>query len=573
MGSQASCAQFILDSSALHHAHCDTSRTFLFDGVGKRVTSETRRCFQRGGEQMASLNVVRVGRSAALAVALVMLLPIGGVAAAPQSVPGSVYESHDIGNTAAARATCNSDSMPETGLQGDVPAEDRDSGRSRAGYSCNMSRLGGYEGRGGGITSTNFEHCSYVGTFFPGNLLGPEQGVQVLDVSDPANPKLSATLTEPAMLAGTWESLKVNTKRKLLVGTGVPLLTGVGLMSVYDISDCAYPKLLNPGPGTDLGMLLPITAHEGGFSPDGNTYWSSGTAPGIVSAVDLTDPSTPKVVWQDLIGLSTHGIGVSDDGNQLYLSNTTGGIHVLDVSAVQRRDPNPQVRQLSQLSWTDGWVTQHSIPVSYNGAPYLFTVDEGGSGGVKLIDVSDGTHPEIVNTIKLEINLPENQDSSFASASGGSAFAYESHYCSADRPANPTALACGWISSGIRVFDVSDPFEVREIAYYNPPAKTGENLSLTNSAHALGSILGVPVLSTLAIGTSILNGQFDPGQALSPRNGMLVGGDISTDWCFSPPEWRGTGLWVTCTDNGFISLALDPDVYSPPADQRTTIGS
>ena len=65
-----------------------------------------------------------------------------------------------------------------------------------------------------------------------------------------------ATLTEPAMLAGTWESLKVNTARKLLVGTGVPLLTGVGLMSVYDISDCAHPKLLNPGPGTDLGMLL-----------------------------------------------------------------------------------------------------------------------------------------------------------------------------------------------------------------------------------------------------------------------------------------------------------------------------
>ena len=257
-----------------------------------------------------------------------------------------------------------------------------------------------------GITSTNFEHCSYVGSFFPGNLLGPAQGVQVLDVSDPANPALTATLTEPAMLAGTWESLKVNTARKLLVGTGVPLLTGVGLMSVYDISDCAHPKLLNPGPGTDLGMLLPITNHEGGFSPDGNTYWSSGTAPGVVSAVDLTDPANPRVVWQDLIGLSTHGFGISPDGNRMYLSNNLGGIHVLDISEVQRRVPNPRVRQLSQLSWTDGWATQHSIPVTYDGSPYLFTVDEGGSGGVKLIDVSDDDEPSVVNSVKLEINLP-----------------------------------------------------------------------------------------------------------------------------------------------------------------------
>ncbi|GAA3168414.1 hypothetical protein GCM10020255_055360 [Rhodococcus baikonurensis] len=65
--------------------------------------------------------------------------------------------------------------MPETGLQGDVPAEDRNSGRSRDGYSCNMSQIGGYSGRGGGITSTNFEHCSYVGSFFPGTSSAPRK--------------------------------------------------------------------------------------------------------------------------------------------------------------------------------------------------------------------------------------------------------------------------------------------------------------------------------------------------------------------------------------------------------------
>ncbi|WP_420030251.1 LVIVD repeat-containing protein [Rhodococcus maanshanensis] len=523
---------------------------------------------------MNSRNVVRAGRAAALAAAAALLLPMVSGAAAPQSdAPGKVLEEHAVATNTAALADCGPGSLPETGLQGDVPAAERDNGRSTQGYRCNASALGGFAGRGAGIVSASYDHCAYLGTIFPGDLLGPSPGVQVLDVSDPAHPVPTANLTEPAMLAGTWESLKVNEKRKLLVGTGVPALTGNGLLSVYDISDCAHPRLLNPGPGTNLQMPLPITSHEGGFSPDGNTYWSSGIAPSVVSAVDLTDPANPHVIWQGLIGQSAHGFGMTPDGNRMYLSDNGGGITVLDTSAVQRRDPNPQVPQLAQLTWTDGMATQHSVPVTYDGTPYLFTPNEGGSGGVKLIDVSDDANPRIVNTIKLEINLPENQDSAIGSASGGSAFGYESHYCAADRPTNPTALACGWSSSGIRVFDVSDPFDVREIAYYNPPAMKGRNLERWNSPHALASVLGIPALSISAAMQAKEQGKFNMDEALTSRTGMIAGGDLTTDWCFSPPQWRGTQLWVTCSDNGFMALQLDNDVYDPPANQKSTLGS
>jgi hypothetical protein len=54
---------------------------------------------------------------------------------------------------------------------------------------------------------------------------------------------------------------------------------------------------------------------------------------------------------------------------------------------------------------------------------------------------------------------------------------------------------------------------------------------------------------------------------------MLALGDISTDWCFSPPEWRGTTLWATCADNGFVAMQLENGVYTPPAGQKTTVGS
>lgn len=462
--------------------------------------------------------------------------------------------------------------MPETGLQGDVPAKDRNSGRSTKGYRCNMSMVGNYWGRGAGITSTSFQHCSYMGSFFPGNLLNQSPGVQVVDASDPAHPRPTANLTEPAMIAGTWETLKVHAGRKLLIGTGVPIGIGAGLLSIYDISDCEHPRLLNHGPGTNLGMPLPFTSHEGGFSPDGKTYWTSGLAPGLVSAIDISNPAKPHVIWQGLTGIESHGMGFSPDGNRMYIS-ALAGFTVLDISQVQRRVPHPHVPHIGRYFWIDGQVTQHSIHVTYRGKPYLYTVDEAGSGGVKLFDISNDRDPKIVNKIKLEINLPKNIDSNIGSSMGGSIFAYESHYCAVDRPDNPTALACGWTSSGIRIFDIRDPRKVREIAYFNPPARTGRNLELVNSPHALASIIGLPATNTVPLVRAVLEGDFNPAQANTGRAGMVAFGDVSTDWCFSPPEWRGNLLYVGCSDNGFMVLKLENDVYTPPANQRSTVGS
>jgi hypothetical protein len=283
----------------------------------------------------------------------------------------------------------------------------------------------------------------------------------------------------------------------LLVGTGVPFNFGGGLMSVYDISDCAHPRLLNPGPGADLQLPLPITAHEGGFSPDGRTYWSSGTA-GVLSAVDFADPATPRVIWQGWIGLSGPGFGISPGGNRLYLSNNFGGLTVLDTGAVQRRDANPQVPQLAKMAWTDGRATQHSIPVTYAGHPFLFTVGEAGSGGVKLIDVADDANLQIVNSIKLEIDLPENIDSQIASGMGGIGVRVRVALLRRGPCRGPDRPRLRMDVLGVRVFDVGDPFDVRELGYFNPPAMTDRNPERPNSSHAWASLLGVPALITPA---------------------------------------------------------------------------
>lgn len=477
----------------------------------------------------------------------------------------------DIAQVAVESADCDADSLPEPGLQGDVSAEDRLSGRSTLGYRCNIRPVGSFVGAGGGIVSAVFEHCSYTGSLFPGNNVLEQPGVQIIDAADPANPRLVGSLTEPAMRGGTWETLKVNTERKLLAATSVPLNWGGGFFSIYDISDCERPRLLNPGPGT--AFPLPFTSHEGGFSPDGRTYWASGVFPGHLSAIDVSDPAVPQVIWQGLNSVIGHGFGITPDGNTMYISNMAG-VTVLDIGAVQRRDPYPRVPHVAAYLWPDGQLNQHSIPVTIAGRAHIVTPDEGGSGGVRIFDVGAPDQPRQVAQVKLEINLPENLDTNFRSSMGGSLFSSNPHYCTVDRPADPTALACSWESSGIRVFDITDLESIREIGYFNPPAATGTTVAeRPNSAHVLASIIGFPAVDFLNLGMAAVNGRVDPLELIGPRSGMIVGGDMSTDWCLSPPVFRGNQIWTTRSDTGFHVLELSPGVYTPPADQETTIGS
>ncbi|GEE01237.1 hypothetical protein nbrc107696_16830 [Gordonia spumicola] len=499
---------------------------------------------------------------------MVLTLLAAGVHAPDARAGNHVFP--DISDVAVPRADCGAGSLPEKGMQGLVSAEDRDSGRSRRGYRCNITQVGNVRGSGGGIVSATYDHCSYTGSLFPGNNIMSQPGVQVVNVADPSKPKVVGSLTAPAMRGGTWETLKVNRARKLLAATAVPLLWGGGYFAVYDISDCEHPRLLNHGAGTTTP--LPFTSHEGGFSPDGRTYWASGVFPGHLSAIDISNPASPRVIWQGLHSFLGHGFGISPDGNRMYLSNMAG-ITVLDIGSVQRRARFPQVRHLAAYLWPDGQLNQHSIPVTIGGRPHIITADEGGSGGVKVFDVTKVNSPKYVAQIKLEVNLPENLDTNLRSSMGGSLFSSNPHYCAVDRPKDPTTLACSWESSGIRVFDIRNLNKISEIGYFNPPAQKNATIAdLPNSPHVLGSIIGVPAIEFLSLGMAIVDGKVTLNDALGPRSGMVVGGDMSTDWCFSPPEFHGSQVWTTCADGGFYALQLSPSIYTPPADQESTIG-
>ena len=171
-------------------------------------------------------------RAVALCVVAVLVALSGGIAAA--APPPGFDPRFDVWRTAAPAASCRPGDRVETGLQGEVTLEDRASERSAQGYVCNIDLVGQYQGKGANFISASYKNCTYVGATWPRT-----DGVAVVDASDPSHPQLTDNLTEPAMVGGTWESLKVNETRGLLAATGVPFYTGFGYFSIYDISRIA----------------------------------------------------------------------------------------------------------------------------------------------------------------------------------------------------------------------------------------------------------------------------------------------------------------------------------------------
>ena len=53
---------------------------------------------------------------------------------------------------------------------------------------------------------------------------------------------------------------------------------------------------------------------------------------------------------------------------------------------------------------------------------------------------------------------------------GGGTPVYNAERCNTERAANPNLLACGFQNGGLRVFDIRDLSNPKEIAYYKPPA-------------------------------------------------------------------------------------------------------
>jgi len=439
-----------------------------------------------------------------------LALSLQGGAGATDKVPLAHGYDYPTGEDARTfqgpvpRAECGPGSIAETGkLQGEVTIPDRESGRSAQGYNCNMELVGRYGPKDGFEGAewqlARYKDCAYYsqrtvnygvgGRQEKANPVLTKPGTIVLDVSDPAHPKFARNINTPGM-QDPWETLKVNVARGLLAAVNVMDGEGVSFMGIYDIKeDCKNPKKLFDGPVTVLN-------HEGNWAHDGMTYYSGGLQPGIVSAIDTSDPTNPHLITTFFAKYGIHGMSTSLDGNRLFLSHINedwpvtlygggndntiqsvakgNGFGIYDISEIQSRKANPEVKLVSALQWTDGLLGQHTLNFTRDGTPYAIEISEAGHGAARIIDISDEKAPKVVSKIKTEIMMPVNLELAHSEihrlgkeTGGDFRFGYNFHYCNIDKAKDPNLLACSAFEQGLRLFDIRDVYKPKEIAYFN----------------------------------------------------------------------------------------------------------
>ena len=443
---------------------------------------------------MSPLPAPVAGRLPALRrlVLTVLVLALGGGAYAlttTLAASGSSYAA------ATPRAHCGPGAKPETDIQGRVPQKDFDDGRAARGYRCNTRQVS-HQGSTGGFKVWRYrDRQGHVCAYYDSTLLFPKDvlfnaakglGVIVLDMSDPRQPRQTATLTSPAMQS-PHESLLLNKRRGLLGAVLGNPGTSVGILDLYRVrDDCRHPQLLS---STDTALL----GHESGWSPDGRTFYASSTGGQTFVAIDVSDPTNPRRIFQQY-GVNYHGLRVSDDGNTLYVANignptgasiSSGGLRILDVSEIQARKPNPQVHVVADLTWPEESIPQVAEPFTRNGRDYLLEVDEyanysltGGAdqasspvGAARIIDVTDPHHPSVVSDLRLQVHQPSARKGDQKNDPGAAipVQGYAAHYCSVPTRDNPRIVACSMIVSGLRIFDISNLRKPVEVGYFNKP--------------------------------------------------------------------------------------------------------
>jgi hypothetical protein len=259
-----------------------------------------------------------------------------------------------------------------------------------------------------------------------------------------------------------------------------------GVVDVYDISqDCRQPALKASLPVGFLG-------HESGMAPDGKTFYSASPGSPTITAVDLTNLSAPAPIAAAEV--YSHGLTISDDGNRAYVAEVGGsaasssglppppgpdvaGLTILDTSEIQARAPNPAMHVIARLKWDTISIPQNAIPVTIGGHPYVVEIDEFGAqkrvGAGRIIDIGDEAHPVVISDLRLEVHDPKNfaTQAKDPGASNTAVGGYAGHYCNVPSRTDPGIVACSMILSGLRIFDIRDPFHPREVAYFNAPVR------------------------------------------------------------------------------------------------------
>src|SRR5207302_5048046 len=93
-------------------------------------------------------------------------------------------------------------------------------------------------------------------------------------------------------------------------------------------------------------------------------------------------------------------------------------------------------------------------------------------GAARIIDTSDEARPFVAANLRLQVDQPTEHHAAANDPGASSPVqGYAAHYCNIPTRVDPKIVACSFIASGLRVFDISDLTHPKEIAYYVAPTQ------------------------------------------------------------------------------------------------------
>jgi len=361
-------------------------------------------------------------------------------------------------------------------------------------YAKNMRMIGHSDigGRPDAVQVMVQNGYAYVGHMFSG-------GFSVVDVRDPRDPKPVEFIAAPP---NTW-TLHLQAHDDLLLVVNAKDLYKDAILQdekQYYVGSMR-DKIHAMEEGYSAGMRVydiskPETPREIGFMPvEGvgtHRIWYSGGRWAYVSAmldgfsdfifltVDLADPTSPKLAgkfWLSGMNMAAGEKPTWDDktyryachhgivaGDTAYVTWRDGGVALVDVA--DRHNP----KLISHRSWAPpyGGGSHNALPLPARNL--LVVVDEAvlnnGEDGLKhtwIFDIREKSNPISIATLPT----PNERD---YFAKGGH---FGPHNVHENRPGSfvsDTLIFATYNNAGVRIFDISNAYEPKEIAALVPPA-------------------------------------------------------------------------------------------------------
>lgn len=337
-----------------------------------------------------------------------------------------------------------------------------------------FERLGSLDLPGGGQVVVEGD-IAYVGHIDPPN------GTSILDVSNPANPKVIARLNVPP----NTHSHKVRARNGVMLVNYEAHPFGAtpdgfrGGVKIFDVSRPDAPREVAFFPAVGSG------AHR--FDFDGRYAYLSVEMPGYVGnitvIVDLIDPSRPKEVSRWWIpgqwtlgferptwlqsGYRTHH--PLRFGNRLYISCWQAGFAVVDISDISKP------RTIARMPSVFGYPTHTVLPLRQAGSDrdFVVAIDEGWNdaneavpGSLWVADISNPQDCKVISVFRVD-SVPPSMPGYWG--------AHQPHEEIVDGFA-----FVAWFQRGLRAVDMSDPFHPRAAGTFMPALNDNRKRCMSN---------------------------------------------------------------------------------------------